>query len=325
MHISDHALRCFLALADTGQFTSAAERCHLTQSALSQLIARLEARVGVALFHRDARAVGLTGEGQRLAESARRIVHELDLAITDLRGIATLQTGSVALAAVPSLAVLWLPHVLRQFHARHPGVRLQLHDESSAQCHELVRQGIVDFALNSHPDSPHGMQAALLFEEPLYLVCPPDHALAGRALVTASDLAGVRFLHLKGTDKMIVRTASGQQAARNAFHEAGVVDTGFEVNSLVTLAGLVAAGLGACLAPQAALPLFDLLPTRAVRIDPQMMRRQIFFVQLRGKTLSPAAQSLRALLFDQPAVARRAWPRAARRASANARRAPGTG
>ncbi len=306
MHISDHALRCFLALADTGQFTGAAERCHLTQSALSQLISRLEERVGVALFHRDSRSVTLTGEGHRLAESARRSVNELDLAITDLRDISTLQTGSVSLAAVPSLAVMWLPQVLRRFHARYPGIRLQLHDESSAQCHELGRQGIVDFALNSHPDTPHEMQAQLLFEESLYLVCPPDHALARRKLVSAGDLAGVRFLHLKGTDKMIVRTDKGQRAARNVFHEAGVVDTGFEVNNLVTLAGLVASGLGACLAPQTSLPLFHLLPTRAVRIDPKMMRRQIFFVHLKGKTLSPAAQSMRELLFEEPDVGRQA-------------------
>lgn len=305
MHISDHALRCFLALADTGQFTSAAERCHLTQSALSQLIARLEQRVGVALFHRDARSVTLTGEGHRLAESARRIVNELDLAITDLRDISTLQTGTVSLAAVPSLAVMWLPNVLRKFHAQHPGIRLQLHDESSVQCHELVRQGIVDFALNSQPGTPHEMQADLLFEEPLYVVCPPGHALAKRKLITAGDLAGVRFLHLKGTDKMIVRTSRGQQAARNVLHAAGVVDTGFEVNSLVTLAGLVASGLGACLAPQTSLPLFQLLPTQAVRIDPKMMRREIFFVQAKGKTLGPAAASMRELLFAEPAVGSR--------------------
>lgn len=305
MHISDHALRCFLALADTGQFTSAAERCHLTQSALSQMISRLEERVGVALFHRDARSITLTSEGHRLAESARRIVNEVDLAITDLRDISTLQTGSVSLAAVPSLAVMWLPQVLRKFHLRHPGIRLQLHDESSVQCHELVRQGIVDFALNSQPGTPHEMQAELLFEEPLYVVCPPDHALAQRKLVSAGDLAGVRFLHLKGTDKMIVRTSRGQQAARNVFHAAGVVDTGFEVNSLVTLAGLVASGLGACLAPETSLPLFQLLPTQAVRIDPKMMRRQIFFVHAKGKALGPAAASMRELLFEEPGVGRK--------------------
>ncbi len=298
MHISDHALRCFLALADTGQFTNAAERCHLTQSALSQLISRLEERLGVSLFNRDSRSVSLTNEGRRLAESARRIVNELELAITDLRDISTLQTGYVSLAAVPSLSVMWLPKVLRQFHSEHPGVRLQLHDESSVRCHELVRQGIVDFALNSQPSTLHEMRAEMLFEEALYVVCPADHALSQCKVASARNLADVRFLHLKGTEKLIVRTSKGQQAARNVLHEAGVIDTGFEVNNMVTLAGLVAAGLGVCLAPETSLPLFSLLPTKAVKISQNLMSREIFFVHQKGRVLSHAAQKMREFLFE---------------------------
>jgi DNA-binding transcriptional LysR family regulator len=304
MHISDHALRCFLALADTGQFTSAAERCHLTQSALSQLISRLEERVGVPLFNRDSRSVSLTNEGRRLAESAQRIVHELDAAITDLKDISTLQTGSVSMAAVPSLSVMWLPKVLRKFQASHPGIRLHLHDESSVRCLELVRQGVVDFALNSQPGTPHEMNAEMLFEESLYVVCALDHPLGKRKLLSAGDLEGVGFLHLKGTDKMIVQTSKGRQAARNVFQQAGVVDTGFEVNNLATMAGLVSSGLGVCLAPETSLPLFELLPTQAVRISPRMMRRQIFLVHQKAQALSHAARGMRDMLLREPGVKR---------------------
>ncbi len=304
MHISDHALRCFLALADAGQFTVAAEQCHMTQSALSQLISRLEARVGVLLFNRESRSVTLTPEGQRLAETARRVTTELDRAVADLRDIATLQTGQVSLAAVPSLAVMWLPKVLQLFHMRHPGVRLQLHDRSSVHCLELVRQGAVDFALNSQPGTPHEMDAELLFEESLYVVLPPDHPLGDLSLVTPRDLRGVRFLHLQGTDAMLVRTSRGLKGARHALHEAGVVDSGFEVANLATLAGLVASGLGACLAPETSLPQFSLLPTRAVRITPKMMTRPIYFVSPKGRTWSPAAHSMRDLLFKNPHTSR---------------------
>lgn len=297
MHISDHALRCLLALADTGQFTAAADRCHLTQSALSQLISRLEERVGAALFNRDARSVTLTNEGRRLAESARRIVNELELAISDVRDISTLQAGYVSMAVVPSLSVMWLPQVLRRFHGEHPAIRLQLHDESSVRCHELVRQGSVDFALNSQPSS-HDVRADLLFDEALYVVCPTDHPLARSKTASAKQLAGVRFLHLKGTEKLIVRTSSGQQAARSVLHAAGVIDTGFEVNNMATLAGLVASGLGVCLAPETSLPLFSLLPTKAVKISHTFMSRQIFFVHAKGRGLSPAAQKMREFLFE---------------------------
>lgn len=304
MHISDHVLRCFLALVDSGQFTVAAEQCHITQSALSQMISRLEERVRVKLFDRDSRSVTLTLEGRRLAETARRITLELDRAITDLCDIATLQAGHVSLAVVPSLAVMWLPKILQEFHSLHPGVRLQLHDMSSVRCLGMVRQGTVDFAINSQPGTPHEMDAELLFEESLYLVCPPDHPLAGKKIVTARDMRGVKFLHLQGTDSMVVRTAKGMRGARHAFQEAGVVDTGFEVGSLATLAGLVAAGLGVGLAPETSLPQFSLLPTMAVRISPQMMTRPTYFVSQKGKTLSLAAQRMRSLLFERPHLGR---------------------
>lgn len=304
MHISDHVLRCFLTLASTGKFTLAAEQCHLTQSALSQLISRLEARVGVLLFDRDSRSVTLTNEGRRLAETARRVTVELDRALTDLHDIATLQTGHVALAVVPSLAVMWLPKILGLFHVRHPEVRLQLHDQSSMRCHELLQQGVVDFAVNSQPGTPHEMASELLFEEFLYVVCPPDHPLSDKEVVTPRDLHGVKFLHLQGTDHMLVRTSKGMGGARQALQQAGVVDSGFEVGSLATLAGLVASGLGVCLAPETSLPLFSLLPTIAVRISPKMMTRPVYFVNQRGKTLSHAAQRMRELLFEVPHTSR---------------------
>jgi len=301
MHISDHVLRAFLALADSGQFTVAAEQCHMTQSALSQMISKLEGRLGVLLFHRDPRSVTLTPQGRRLAESARRITAELDQTLADLRDVATLQTGFVSLAVVPSLAVMWLPKVLGEFRARNPGVRLQLHDVSSVRCLELVRQGTVDFALNSQPGTPHEVEAQLLFDEALYVVCPPDHPLAQEELVTPRMLKGVKFLHLQGTGDMLVRTGKGVlKPTRGLFQEAGVEDTGLDVNNLATLAGLVAAGLGVCMAPETSLPQFSLLPTTAVRISPQMMTRPIYFIHRRHRALSPAAQRMRELLFENP-------------------------
>ncbi|WP_051236701.1 LysR family transcriptional regulator [Ottowia thiooxydans] len=305
MHISDHVLRCFLALADSGQFTLAAEQCHLTQSALSQLISRLEGRLGVLLFNREPRSATLTNEGRRLAETARRVLADLGQVVTELRDVATLQTGQVSLAAVPSLSVMWLPSLLKLFGSRYPGVRLRLHDQSSVRCLELVRQGVVDFALNSQPGMPHEMDAELLFEESLYVVCAPDHPLSKVKVVTPADLAGVRFLHLQGTEDMLVRTPTGLKGARHVFSQAGVVDSGFEVTSLATLAGLVSSGLGVGLAPETSLDQFRLLPTHAARISPQMMMRPIYFIYPKGRALTNAARSMHGLLLESlPKLAR---------------------
>ncbi|WP_342133429.1 LysR family transcriptional regulator [Hydrogenophaga sp. OTU3427] len=300
MHISDHVLKSFLVLAETGQFTVAAELCHMTQSALSQMISKLEDRVGVLLFNRDSRSVTLTAEGRRLAETARRVTSELEQVLTDLHDVATLQTGYVALAVVPSLAVMWLPKVLGLYRAFHPRVQIQLHDVSSVRCLELVRQGVVDFALNSQPGTPHEVEAELLFDEALYVVCPPDHPLAAASMITPRMLQRVKFLHLQGTGNMLVRAGKNLRPARQVFQEAGIEDTGFDVNNLATLAGLVAAGLGVCLSPETSLPHFSLLPTVAVRISPKMMTRPIYFIHRKNRELSPAALKMREMLIEHP-------------------------
>lgn len=304
MHISDHVLKAFLALAETGQFTLAAEQCHMTQSALSQLISKLEDRAGVLLFHRESRSATLTPEGRRLVATARRVTAELDQVMTDLHDVATLQTGYVALAVVPSLAVMWLPKVVGIYRARNPGIRIQLHDVSSVRCLELVRQGVVDFALNSQPGTPHEIASELLFDESLYVVCPPGHPLAAETLVTPRMLAGVKFLHLQGTGNMLVRTGKGTlKVARQVFQQGGIEDTGFDVNNLATLAGLVSAGLGVCMSPETSLPQFSLLPTIAVRISPKMMTRPIYFIRRKNHQLSPAARKMREMLFEHPHIA----------------------
>lgn len=292
MQISDHVLRCFLTLVETRQFTVAADRCHVSQSALSQMISRLEERVGVRLFERDSRSVAITSEGERLAESARRITSELDHALADLRDVASLHAGQVSLAVLPSLAVRWVPEILRKFRQRSPQIRLQLHDVSSARCLELVRQGLVDFALNSLPGAPSEVHADLLFEEALYVICPKKHPLVATEAASLRALRDLPFIHLKGTSDMMVRTGKRMRVAKQVLQEAGIVDTGLEVGNLATQAGLVAAGFGVCLCPESSLPQFSLLPTAAVRIEPKSMIRPIYCIRRRSSSLPPAAQAL---------------------------------
>jgi DNA-binding transcriptional LysR family regulator len=108
------------------------------------------------------------------------------------------------------------------------------------------------------------------------------------------------FLHIQGTGDMLVRTGRSLKAARQVFREAGIEDTGFDVNNLATLAGLVAAELGVCLSPETSLPQFSLLPTVAVRVNPKMMTRPIYFIHRKNRQLSPAAKRMREILIENP-------------------------
>ena len=289
MPISNRVLQAFLVLAEVRKFTVAAERCHMTQSALSQLIATLEGRVGVRLFERGTRSVSLTPEGERLAISARRITTELETALGDLRAIAQMEQGHVSMAIVPSLAAFWIPEILRAYRAQFPKIRLHLHDASSARCHEMVRLGQVDFSLSSQPGVPGEVEAELLFEEALYIAFPVGHPLGAQRTMALAELQGVEFIHLQGTGQMLVRTGAEVRPAKQVLMEAGIVDVGLEVVHMATQAGLVAAGLGACLTPQSSRPQFDVLGLPTVQMDPAAIVRPIYLSQPKRASLSVAA------------------------------------
>jgi LysR family carnitine catabolism transcriptional activator len=299
MQISDRVLQTFLVLAEVQKFTVAAEKCNMTQSALSQLIARLEQRIGVRLFERGTRSVRLTPEGERLAISAKRITNELENALIDLQAIATLESGQVSIAVIPSLAAFWIPQILHKYREKFPRIRIHLHDVSSARCHDLVRKGLVDFSLSSQPGFPGEVDAELLFEEMLYIACPASHPLAKRKALGLADLRGLEVVHLLGTNRMLVRAGNDIRQTKQVLIDSGVVDSGLEVEHMSTLAGLVAAGLGACLMPEFSLPQFSSARIRTVKLKRDAMVRPIYFSKPKGAGLSLAASEFKKLVETQ--------------------------
>lgn len=292
MNLSERDLRAFTTLADVLQFTIAAERCHMTQSALSQLIARMEEQLGVRLFARGRRGVSLTAEGERLLGSARRIVKELDLVQTDLRAVSTLEAGHVTIATVPSLAQYWLPGALRPFRTKHGQVRVSLFDVSSERCGEMTRQGLVDFSISSQPGSPQEVDFQTFFEESMYIASPLGSAAPGNKELRLSDLRGMSFIHLHGTHKMLVRTRDGYAPARQILEEAGAIDSGLEVEQLATQAGLVAAGFGSCMVPACAHAHFARREITTRRISAREIVRPIYISKPRDTRMSIAAEAL---------------------------------
>ncbi|MEG0041815.1 MAG: LysR family transcriptional regulator, partial [Massilia sp.] len=148
-NISTKQLQAFLALEQHRHFTQAAERCHLSQSAFSAVIQKLEATVGAKLVQRDTRNVTLTTEGELFVEVARALLADLDAAFTDMGDFIARRKGRVALAVLPSLAANGIPEVIAHYKAAYPGITVQLFDALSDQCLHLLRQGRVDLALTA--------------------------------------------------------------------------------------------------------------------------------------------------------------------------------
>lgn len=137
---------------------AAALQVHLSQSALSALIARVEAQIGARLFERTTRAVELTDAGHVFIAHMPRRSCATQRALRAVTDTVQLRTGSVTVAALPSLAASLLPKVFAEFTRIHPGVRLALLDTLSGPAFDLVRDGKVDFALTAadpkQEDSP---------------------------------------------------------------------------------------------------------------------------------------------------------------------------
>ena len=291
MNLSARDIQAFLALAEVKNFTRAAARCHLSQPAFSALIKALEASVGLQLFDRSTRHVLLTPEGERFLLSAQRIAAELEDCAKAMRDTAQLARGHVAVALLPSLAAGWLPPVLAQFMARHPGVDLALLDVLSEPCIAAVAHGEADFALAAIRADTPDLQAEPFCSDDFHLVCREDHALAAQDRLEVADLLPWPFVHL-------ARHSSVRQYLDTAFFPQSM-HTLVEVEQLATVMGLVHAGLGISVVPALSLFHFDKpgLITRPLSLPG--MERQIYLVRRRERSLSLPAQALYRLMLEQ--------------------------
>ena len=288
-NISTKQLQAFLALEQHRHFTQAAERCHLSQSAFSAVIQKLEATVGAKLVQRDTRNVTLTTEGELFVEVARALLADLDAAFTDMGDFIARRKGRVALAVLPSLAANGIPEVIAHYKATYPGITVQLFDALSDQCLHLLRQGKVDLALTAPGASLAEFATRTLCSDPFYLVCRHDHPLAKKRKIKVADLAGHELIHL-------APATSVRQHVDQLLRGVGVRHAGLEVEHLATVAGLVEQGLGISLVPELTLFQFRSLDLVAIPLDSQAVVRPILIVQQKERALSHAAQGMLALI-----------------------------
>ena len=285
MNVSGRLIDAFLALEDTRRFSVAAERCHVSPSAFSQMISRLEGQVGARLFDRDTRNVALTPEGEIFLQGARRIATEINSSLTELRDRAQRTVGRVSMAAPPSLAASWLPEQMARYRQDYPGIALRLHDVVSDRCLDLVARGEVDFGLNAQRGNALEFEAHLLFNERLHLICQATDPLAKLKEVKLKELRHHEFIHT-------VRTGSVWQQMLPLLSAAGIRDSGLEVAQFGTLAGLVVAGFGISVVPQFAVQLCRQAGLATVPVSDKKALRAIYMNKRRHRSLSVAAAEM---------------------------------
>lgn len=188
-------LRAFLAIAETGTFTAAAERVHVTQAAISMQIRQLERETGAKLFVRAPRRVILTEAGEKLLDRAQLILREYDAALEELAALTGAEKGRLRIGSASAMVSADpLPQILKELKKIHPGVETSVVSGTSAELVQRILSGELDAAFVSLPVDARGIQTEVLSEDSLVAIASPRHRLGKQKVVSAYALAGEKLI-----------------------------------------------------------------------------------------------------------------------------------
>jgi DNA-binding transcriptional LysR family regulator len=257
-------LRQFLAVAEALHFGQAAEQLGTAQSHLSRAIAKLEAELGVSLFHRTSRRVTLTASGQALLEEARELLRGEQRARALVRSAEGASARRVRIAFVSAALYHLLPAMVRTLRARDAALHIDLREATTEEQVDLLARGDIDLGLGHPPVQPHArVVGELLGIDRFDALLPADHLLAGRDAVSFAELADNPFV-LFPEEQGPALYAVLRDQCRLAGRQLIVAQT---ATRLHTQCALIAGGLGVGLAPVQSRSL-SVEGTRRVPLDP---------------------------------------------------------
>jgi DNA-binding transcriptional LysR family regulator len=277
-------LEAFLAVAEEGSFTSAADRLHTVQSNVSEHVRQLEASLGVQLLVRGRRGTTPTEFGVRVIERARSIRHEVDALQKDLSMLQGLETGRATLGVVGTVSRLLVPRVVAEIRRTAPGLSLRLTEGASERLALEVAERELASALVTEPVADHRLHVEHVRDEELVALVPAPLELRAREPIALAKLA--RYALILPPSGNPLRDEV-ETAART---EQVTLRIPIEVEGIRLIADLVAAQAGVSIVPESAVPA-DNTDVRSVRIA-SMPPRRLALVTARGAQLSLADQAV---------------------------------
>ena len=295
-NVSLRQLRAFDEVARQGAFAPAARELCLTQSALSESIRQLEEALGLRLFDRTTRTVGLTAAGQAFLQDVRQAFETLEQGFQNLGDLAALRRGKVRIAAAPSvLAVLLLP-VLPALRVQYPGIEVDLLEDSAEGIAQRVQAGSVDFGVGAAHPAAGDLQMQPLVSDGMGLVALASEPLLNAPRLAVADLAHLPFVGLTSD------TAISQLLASAPGMPPNVLQTPLRMSNPQLLFESVSLGLGVSIVPAltARHPSLGLQGDLRFRLldEPRILRRTLL-IQRPRRAMSPAAQLLFKALAGQ--------------------------
>ncbi|NGO69981.1 LysR family transcriptional regulator [Streptomyces boncukensis] len=272
-------LAAYAAVARAESFTAAAAALHVSQSSLSRAVADLERQLGARLLERDTRNVQLTPAGVEALRIAEQIVNAHRSGMKELERFLLGESGSVAVATLPSVAAALLPRVISAFREQRPRVALQLMDGLERSVLDRVLSGDADFAITTGEPSGQ-LEHRPLVRDGFVAVLPRGHPLTERPEVAWEDLAREPFLAV-GRESSVRRLTDAAFAQIEAWTARAAPAA--EAGNVATVGGLVAAGLGLSALPALVLPLLGTGPlVHRPLVGPVVDRRLDIALRARG-------------------------------------------
>lgn len=274
-----HHVRYFLAVCETRNFTRAAEKCNVTQPALSRAIQQLEDEVGGLLFRRERNLTHLTDLGNLLRPRFQSIVDELSGVRNEASRFLCLEDAHVKVGIMCTIGPRRFTGLLTDFNMRHHGIQLQLVEGVPSRLSELLETGEIDVAIMASSDTfPERFDVTPLFRERFMLAFPAGHRLGQYEQIPVAAIDGEVYLKRVNcefndylSDVCIARGVQTQDSYSSERED--------------WIQNMVAGGLGICFLPEysAVIPGLQVRPVT----DPEVTR-EVCLVTVAGRRFSPA-------------------------------------
>jgi LysR family transcriptional regulator, hydrogen peroxide-inducible genes activator len=271
-------LRYVCAIADTGNFSRAAERCQVAQPSLSQQVLKLEEDLGAKLFDRLGRSVRLTEAGRAFIPHARAILEQMDVARSSVAAKNADLRGSIAVGVIPTVAPYLMPTYTTAFAKKYPDAKLRIVEETTSVLVEGLRDLSIDVAILALPIRHKDLEFFPIRTEPLFAVLKTDDPRAHAKSLALKDLRGESFVMLR--DGHCFRDLS----VRACTHARITPNIAFESGQFSSLLGMVAAGVGVSLIPEMAID--RNVGCRYVRLSDARATRTIIAAVVRGRSFN---------------------------------------
>ena len=277
-----HEIKYFLAACRTLNFHRAAELSHVSQTALTRAVQKLEAELGAHLFHRERSQIRVTDFGRLMRSHLEQVLRETDTAKVAARSFLKLEAAPLALGVMCTIGPLRFVGFLNDFREQHPGIEVSVIENVPGRLSELLLGGTLDIALMAQPSSFDArLNVAPIFRERFGLAFPVGHRFEQRNTLHVTDVRGENYLSRINCE---YRDYLGELCSRHGV----TIRRAYRSEREDWIMAMVAAGMGICFLPEFS-AIHPGVRHRLVA-EPEVVR-EVSLASVAGRTFSPAVSA----------------------------------